>query len=666
MNLKRGDRSNTVKYLQQGLRMLCINPNGTDGIFGAGTETAVKKFQSKNGLASTGVVNDSTWNTMKKQIIPIQEALLKAGYKIGTADGVAGANTYNSVIDFQKKNGLTPDGMVGTKTMQLLNAAGEKQSVLKLGSKSDDVRKVQQRLISLGYSCGNSGADGDFGQGTYNAVIAFQKKNSLNPDGQVGPKTREVLFSNSAIKNDTTSILKLGSKGDEVKKVQQRLIELGYSCGNSGADGDFGAGTYNAVRRFQNLNGLTVDGKVGEKTMAKLFSDTAIKNNTSSNAPVYPSISTTPSDLLEYTCCVIADNEGGFAAINTKPSEIITIGAIQWYGERAYSLLVEIRDANTTEFDKIMANTKILEKVQNNDIAYFKTATYSDIKDDADKLSTLLATETSQTIQINKMRKDVSGYISSGKDKGITDNQILIYYADCYNQSPKGISRISAKVTSWSKITLEELHNYASNDIYTDTDGEKKGLGLYKTRRNTTYNKAKAYNTSSVTDTTSIKTLLDKMVDIALAEEKADRFEGLPESDRGKENYNKYNAWFPSKQGNPWCACFVSWCANKAGLLAGEAGQLALIPRTTAVQEVLDFYADNFRLEPSGGEYIPQRGDIFINKKLNYSHVGIVTGYDPDTREFSTIEGNTTDDTVKQLKRPIDFEGLSGFGRNNP
>ena len=41
-----------------------------------------------------------------------------------------------------------------------------------------------------------------------------------------------------------STVLKLGSKGDDVKKVQARLIELGYSCGRTGADGIFVSGTY--------------------------------------------------------------------------------------------------------------------------------------------------------------------------------------------------------------------------------------------------------------------------------------------------------------------------------------------------------------------------------------------------------------------------------------
>ncbi|XRG81086.1 peptidoglycan-binding domain-containing protein [Rossellomorea sp. GAMAL-10_SWC] len=59
------------------------------------------------------------------------------------------------------------------------------------------------------------------------------------------------------------TILKSGSKGNSVKLVQK---ELGIT-----EDGIFGPITDRAVRNFQKKNGLTVDGKVGAKTWAKLF-----------------------------------------------------------------------------------------------------------------------------------------------------------------------------------------------------------------------------------------------------------------------------------------------------------------------------------------------------------------------------------------------------------
>ena len=65
--------------------------------------------------------------------------------------------------------------------------------------------------------------------------------------------------------------IKLGSKGSDVKKAQQLLIAKGYSCGTAGADGDFGAATYNAVKKFQADNGLEADGIVGDNTWAALL-----------------------------------------------------------------------------------------------------------------------------------------------------------------------------------------------------------------------------------------------------------------------------------------------------------------------------------------------------------------------------------------------------------
>ncbi len=80
-----------------------------------------------------------------------------------------------------------------------------------------------------------------------------------------------------------SSVLKLGSEGSEVKKMQQRLKELGYLTGS--ADGDFGEATEAAVRAFQKANGLTVDGKAGTATLNKLYSDSAKKGSSATAKP---------------------------------------------------------------------------------------------------------------------------------------------------------------------------------------------------------------------------------------------------------------------------------------------------------------------------------------------------------------------------------------------
>ena len=62
--------------------------------------------------------------------------------------------------------------------------------------------------------------------------------------------------------------LTLGSRGERVALIQQRLKEWGDYTGK--VDGVFGRGTYNAEVRFQRRSGLTADGRVGRKTAAAL------------------------------------------------------------------------------------------------------------------------------------------------------------------------------------------------------------------------------------------------------------------------------------------------------------------------------------------------------------------------------------------------------------
>ena len=57
----------------------------------------------------------------------------------------------------------------------------------------NDVKELQSLLIQAGYSCGSYGADGDFGNNTFKAVVNFQKKYKLEVDGVAGPETLACL-----------------------------------------------------------------------------------------------------------------------------------------------------------------------------------------------------------------------------------------------------------------------------------------------------------------------------------------------------------------------------------------------------------------------------------------------------------------------------------------
>ncbi len=77
---------------------------------------------------------------------------------------------------------------------------------------------------------------------------------------------------------------KVGSQGSTVQEIQKRLKSWGYYTGD--VDGVFGSRTEKAVRWFQSKNGLTVDGKVGQQTLAALGIYSG-KSSSSSNGDVY-------------------------------------------------------------------------------------------------------------------------------------------------------------------------------------------------------------------------------------------------------------------------------------------------------------------------------------------------------------------------------------------
>ena len=114
----------------------------------------------------------------------------------GCADGYFGPNTLEAVKKFQRAKGLTVDGICGTNTWRkLLNVTS---NVLPTLSKNDiynvTVKAIQGILMGWKYSVGADGADGYYGNNTYNAVRRFQSNNRLGVDGIVGINTWKKLI----------------------------------------------------------------------------------------------------------------------------------------------------------------------------------------------------------------------------------------------------------------------------------------------------------------------------------------------------------------------------------------------------------------------------------------------------------------------------------------
>lgn len=330
MLLKSGDKGIQVKYLQHGLKIMCCNPGKIDSTYGPGTQAAVEKFQDEWGIAVDGIVGDETWNCLMNEIKPIQQALKEKGFYTGAITGIAKETTYTGVLNFQESRNLKADGMVGAATRARLfdesqDGGDESMLPLNVGDRGDYVLYLQYGLRIL--CCSPGAADGVFGTGTFEAVKKYQNKygitetgvvdkvtwntlkeqiydiqerlsergyqiaivdgyatsalvevikqyqeaNWLTADGQVGPSTYELLFSDVEDGATDAFPLKLKSRGPHVLYFQYGLR---INCINpNGTDGIFGNGTASAVNRYKTNKGLTADGMVDTVTWEKMRED---------------------------------------------------------------------------------------------------------------------------------------------------------------------------------------------------------------------------------------------------------------------------------------------------------------------------------------------------------------------------------------------------------
>lgn len=131
---------------------------------------------------------------------------------------------------------------------------------------------------------------------------------------------------------------------------------------------------------------------------------------------------------------------------------------------------------------------------------------------------------------------------------------------------------------------------------------------------------------------------------IAVAETQLGYMEGSLEGTvQGKNDYTKYGEWYGTNMSHqPWCAMFVSWCANQAGI------PTSVIPKHASCDDGMKWFRDNgiFSFSSTyGGTRTPQRGDIvYFGTTLNgggydSTHVGIV--YKVDSANIHVLEGNS-------------------------
>jgi murein DD-endopeptidase MepM/ murein hydrolase activator NlpD len=128
-----------------------------------------------------------------------------------------------------------------------------------------DVAALQVALRSHGLYSGD--VDGLRGPDTEEALLAFQERSGLVPDGIAGPRTRRALGRLGTPELGARS-LSFGARGWDVAELQFKLAWHGFPSGPF--DGAFGPRLEAAVRRFQRFADLPMIGIAGPRTMTAL------------------------------------------------------------------------------------------------------------------------------------------------------------------------------------------------------------------------------------------------------------------------------------------------------------------------------------------------------------------------------------------------------------
>ena len=347
--IRQGDSGTAVFTLQRQLNRITkdypfLGKLTVDGVFGSRMAATVRAFQKQFNLTADGMVGRQTWYKISYIYVSVKDlaeltsegevssgtlsdgtwggTVLRTGstgsaveqlqfwlntlaqYESSipslTVDGVYGTGTANAVRAFQRKYGLTVDGVVGRATWtEVYDQFRSIQSdngtpnaypgtALREGASGQNVRLVQfwLKIARTVYpSLSNVTVDGRFGSATAAAVRRFQTYFGLTSDGVVGRTTWNKLYevyndiankllSSSLRPGEYPGVLRNGSSGTAVRELQFYLYLMSAyesSIPAIAIDGQFGASTEAAVRAYQRFAGLTVDGIVGRTTWNSLY-----------------------------------------------------------------------------------------------------------------------------------------------------------------------------------------------------------------------------------------------------------------------------------------------------------------------------------------------------------------------------------------------------------
>ncbi len=232
--LRVGSRGRSVAQLQTAINRISQNfpaiPKlSVDGIFGSGTEAAVRVFQRAFGLGEDGIVGRQTWYAVER--------------------------VFTGVLRLAE---------LSSQGLRYEDLGWEFPEPLRVGDRGERVRQLQYMLAVVAQfvqAVPSLAVDGIFGPNTRDAVAAFQSYEDFPVTGEADDRTWDALYElysgiDERVLGNQAAFPRFSSSPTTAVNARQRLEALGYS----------GSSLQQALRSFQSANGLAVSGRLTEES----------------------------------------------------------------------------------------------------------------------------------------------------------------------------------------------------------------------------------------------------------------------------------------------------------------------------------------------------------------------------------------------------------------
>ena len=272
--LKQGAEVNLLKV--SGSRAY-IELNGNYGYCAANALTKNSELTGGNGATDSGAMGSCT------VIVASTKAYAKKSTSAASVSLSMG-DTFDFYGYDSKWVQVKISGKTGYIPREALSPASYTE--LKNEDSGDAIKTLESALLALGYL--DSVPASNFSANTVTALKRMQAACGMEQTGIADVATQRVLYSGNAPASPLLSAnLTSGSSGENVTRLQNRLLALGYLCQSSSVDGSYGATTASAIKLFQTAAGGSATGVADSTTIRALYHASAPKLPSGSKAADY-------------------------------------------------------------------------------------------------------------------------------------------------------------------------------------------------------------------------------------------------------------------------------------------------------------------------------------------------------------------------------------------